>query len=260
MSELPAARQSRQADSKSRLRLTAIISVLTGIALLAGGAFLLSYARIHEMALFAGVSPSLAALYPLMFDITLLIACVAAVALRGARWWMRGYAAFSIMILLAVVAVGEAVHSAGISLPYGPTAAAYAIMPWALFLIGFSLGLLVLRYLRTIRIRARAARAVAGTATASKPSAVILPADQRSDRPRLRSNDPHAADAGVSPVALTPADPSPSPSPSQHFGRPDVTSAPASQQLGRPDVTSAPASQHRHGQAHRHHHRAGDDH
>ena len=274
MSELSAARQLRQADSRSRLRLIAIISVLTGIALLAGGAFLLSYARIHEMALFAGVSPSLAALYPLMFDITLVIACVAAVALRGARRWMRGYAVLAITILLAVVAVGEAVHSAGIGLPYGPAAAAYAVMPWALFLIGFSLGLLVLRHLRTIRIRARAARAAAGTATASNSSAVILPADQRIDRPRPQINDLHAADAGVSPAARTPATlAGPSPSPGrhpgtldvssapahQHPGTPDVSSAPAHQHPGTPDVTSAPASEHRHGHAHRHHHRAGDD-
>jgi hypothetical protein len=151
MSELSPARQLRQAKSNSRLHLTAVISVLTGAALLAGGAFLLSYDRIHEMALTAGVSPSLAALYPLMFDAALVIACVAALALRGAKWWMRTYAAFAITILLAAVAVAEAVHSAGISLPYSPTAAAFAAMPWALFLVGFSLGLLVLRYLRTAR-------------------------------------------------------------------------------------------------------------
>jgi hypothetical protein len=243
MSELSAARQARRPDSKSRLHLTAVIGVLTGIALLAGGAFLLSYARIHEMALFAGVSPSLAALYPLMFDITLVIACVAALALRGARWWMRVYAALSIAILLAVVAVAEAVHSAGISLPYGPSAATFAVMPWALFLIGFTLGLLVLRYLRTIRAKARAARAVAAAASVSKPGPAIPPAGQRVDRPRLRINDPNAADAGVASAELTPAPPV---GPSQH--------------VGTPDVTSAPAIEHRHGQAHWHHHRAGDDH
>lgn len=245
MSELSAARQLRQADSKRRLHLIAVISVLTGIALLAGGAFLLSYARIHEMALFAGVSPSLAALYPLMFDITLVIACVAALALRGARWWMRGYAALSVTFLLAVVAAAEAVRSLGISLPYGAAVAVFAVMPWALFLIGFSLGLLVLRYLRTIRAKARTARAVAAAAPVSSPSAVIPPADQRLDRPRLRINDPHAADAGAAPAELRPVTPA-SPSPSQH--------------PGTADVTSIPASEHRHGQAHRHHYRTGDDH
>jgi uncharacterized protein DUF2637 len=251
MSELSAARQVRRADSKNRLHLTAVIGVLTGIALLAGGAFLLSYARIHEMALFAGVTPSLAALYPLMFDITLVIACVAALTLRGARWWMRAYAVLSIAILLAVVAVAEAVHSAGISLPYGPSAATFAVMPWVLFLIGFSLGLLVLRHLRTIRVKSRAAPAVAATASVSNPSAAMPPADQPADRPRLRVSDLRAAHAGVAPTEPTPAtpaapaSPSPSPSPSQH--------------RGTLDVSSTPASQPRHGLPRRHHHQTGDD-
>jgi hypothetical protein len=254
MSELSAARQVRQADSKSRLHLTAVISVITGVALLAGGAFILSYARIHEMALFAGISPSLAALYPLMFDITLVIACVAALVLRGARWWMRGYAAFSITILLAVVAVAEAIHSAGISLPYGPSAAAFAAMPWVLFLIGFSLGLLVLRYLRTMRAKARAAGTDRAKAAVSSPTTVVPAADQRADPPRLRISDPHATDVGVGRARLAPATPATPatpvtparPSPSQH--------------PGTPDVSSTAASEHRQEQAHRHHYRAGDDH
>jgi len=247
MSEQSAARQ-RQADSRNRLHLTTVISVLTGVALLVGGAFLLSYAGIHEMALFAGVSPSLAALYPLMFDITLVIACVAALTLRGARWWMRVYAACSLTILLGVVAVAEAVHSAGIGFPYGPAAATFAVLPWALFLIGFTLGLLVLRYLRTTRAKARAARAVAVTAPVSNTSAVVPPPGQRVDQPRLRINDRHTPDAGVAPPERTPATPaSPKPSPSQHAGTPA-------------DVTSAAPSEHRHGLAHRHHHRAGEDH
>jgi hypothetical protein len=269
MSELSAARQVRQADSKSRLHLTAVISVITGVALLAGGAFLLSYARIHEMALFAGVSPSLAAVYPLMFDITLVIACVATLALRGARWWMRAYAALSITVLLAVVAVAEAVHSAGISLPYGPSAAAFAALPWVLFLIGFSLGLLVLRYLRTMRAKARAARKVAVTAAVSSPTAVIPVADQRADRPRPRIGDPHAADVGVDRAQDTPATPTAPVRPATPV-RPDMPVAsdtpvtPArpspSKHPSPPDVSSTPASEHRHEHAHRHHQRAGDDH
>src|SRR6516164_5796585 len=108
MDDLSGARRVRQAGYNRRLHLTAIISVITGAALLAAAAFLLSYARIHEIALTARVSPSLAALYPLIFDMTLVIACVAALALRGAPWWMRYSAVLIIVILLAVVAAGEA--------------------------------------------------------------------------------------------------------------------------------------------------------
>jgi hypothetical protein len=241
MSELSGARQLRQADSKSRLHLAAVSSVLTGAVLLAGAAFVLSYPLFHEMALTAGVSPSVAELYPLMFDLTLVIACVAALTLRGGSWWMRAYAALSVTILLAAVAVAEAVHSAGLSLPYGPTAAAFAALPWALFLVGFSLVLLVLRYVRTVRAAARAHDAVAATATGSKPDNAVLSAFQRDDRSRLWNADPDAADARVVSAEPTPA----SPQQGQH---------PAS-----PAPTSVAASALHHGQAHRHHHGTGDD-
>jgi hypothetical protein len=236
MSELSSARQLRPADSKSGLHLAAITSMLTGAVLLAGGAFLLSYARFHEMALTAGVSPSVAALYPLMFDTTLVIACVAALALRGASWWMRGYAGLCIAILLAAVAVAQAVHSAGVSIPYGPTAAAFAALPWALFLLGFSLGLLVIRYLRTARAIGRADDAGVPRESGSKPDASVLSVFQREDRPQLWNTEPTAADAGVAPAEPTPA----SPNLSKH----PVT----------PDAVSTPVSEHSHGQAHWHHH------
>lgn len=240
MSELSSARQLGQADSRGRLGLAAVTSVLTGTALLAGAAFLLSYARFHEMALAAGISPSLATLYPLMFDTTLVIACVAALALRSASWWMRGYAVLSVTILLAAVAVAEAVHSAGISLPYGPTAAAFAALPWALFLLGFSLGLLVLRYLRTARAMARADGVVEARESAREQDASVLSVFQREDRPRLWNAEPAAADAGAGPAEPAPA--------ITNLGQHPVT----------PDAVSSPATEHRHGQAHSHDHNRTD--
>jgi Protein of unknown function (DUF2637) len=239
MSELSGARQLRQAESRGRLNLAALTSVLTGTVLLAGGAFLLSYARFHEMALSAGVSPSLATFYPLMFDATLVIACVAALALRGASWWMRGFAVLSVMILLAAVGVAEAVHSAGISLPYGPTAAAFAALPWALFLIGFCLGLLVLRYLRTARAVAWADDTGVPRESVRKQDAPVSSVSQREDRPSLWITEPIVAETGVAPAEPAQASPNP--------GQQPVNS----------DAVSASASEHRHGQAHRHdHHRA----
>jgi hypothetical protein len=240
MSELSGARQLRQPDSKGRLNLAAATSVLTGTVLLAGAAFLLSYPRFHAMALTAGVSPSLATLYPLMFDTTLVIACVAALALRGASWWMRGSAVLSVTILLAAVAVAEAVHSAGISLPYGPTAAAFAALPWALFLIGFSLGLLVLRYLRTTRAIARTQDAGAPRESVRKQDALALSVSQREDRPPLWITEPIGAGTPVAPAESMPA--------SANLGQHPAT----------PDAVSAPASEHRHGQAHRHDHQRTD--
>jgi hypothetical protein len=235
MDDLSGARRLRQAGYNSRLHLTAVISVITGAALLAVAAFLLSYARIHEIALTARVSPSLAALYPLIFDTTLVIACVAALALRGAPWWMRYSAVLIIMILLAVVAAGEALHSAGVSLPRRPTAAALAAVPWALFLIGFGLGLLVLRYQRKIRAMARAAYPSEAPESAGRPHA---------KKPSFGQPNVHSAqwsnDTDATPVSIVPAEPK-RPSPSQQSRTQDA------------GLTFGPGNGHRHGHGHQHH-------
>jgi Protein of unknown function (DUF2637) len=235
MDDLSSARLLRPAGYNSRLHLIAIISVITGAGLLAVAAFLLSYARIHEIALTARVSPSLAALYPLIFDMTLVIACVAALALRGAPWWMRYSAVVIIMILLAVVAAGEALHSAGISLPPRPTAAALAAVPWALFLIGFGLGLLVLRYQRRIRAMARAASPGEAPESVSRPDARKSSADQRNAHSARWNTDDQPAG-----VRIVPAEPK-RPSPGQQSGT----------QNARPG--SAAGNGHRHGHLHQHH-------
>jgi hypothetical protein len=140
-------RRSRAADYDNWLQ----VIVLTGVLVLAVAAFLLSYAGIREIAVAARVSPTRAGLYPLMFDAALVVACLAVLGLRGAGWWMQGFAWFSIMMLLAAVAVVEAVHAAGISLPQKPAAVAMAAIPWALLLLGFGLWLSMLGYLRTVR-------------------------------------------------------------------------------------------------------------
>jgi hypothetical protein len=252
MDDLSNAPRLRQTGYNRRLHLTAVISLITGAALLAMAAFLLSYARIHEIALTARVSPSLAALYPLIFDATLVIACVAALALRGAPWWMRYFAVLIIVILLAIVAVGEALHSAGISLPQRPTAAALAAEPWVLFLIGFGLGLLVLKYQRRVRAMARAAypgeasEPVSRRPVAKKQSMSI---DQGNIHTAEWSTDPDAADVRIIPAEPTRPSPSLSLSPNHSH----------SQQSGTQDdgFPSAPGNGHHHGHGHGHQHRSG---
>jgi Protein of unknown function (DUF2637) len=241
MDDLSGARRPRQPGYNSRLHLTAVISVITGTALLAVAAFLLSYARIHEIALTARVSPSLAALYPLIFDMTLVIACVAALALRGAPWWMRYSAVLIIMILLAVVAVGEALHSAGISLPRRPTAAALAAVPWALFLIGFGLGLLVLRYQRRVRAMARAAYLGGVPEPVPEPSVKKPSFDQRNSHSAQWNTDSDATNVRVVPVEPKRSSRSP-------------TQQPGGQDTG---LTSPLGNGHRHGRGHGHQHHSG---
>jgi Protein of unknown function (DUF2637) len=159
-------RRPRSADLHSNLRLAALAAVIAGVVLLAAAAFVLSYEGIHQIALQAGVSPGLAKLYPLIFDAMLVIAAAAALALRGAGWWARCYAWGSLLILLAAVAVGDAVHATGTTLPAQPTKAAVAVTPWVLLLMAFGLLLEMLRHFRTTRSAAAKATPAAAPASA----------------------------------------------------------------------------------------------
>jgi hypothetical protein len=151
MSDFSGMRRLRAVDYGNGFQVTAVVIVITGVALLAVAAFLVSYAGTRDIAVAAGVSAGLAGLYPLIVDAVLVVACVAALALRGAEWWMQTYAWLSVMFLLALVALVGAVHAAGVSLPHRPTAAAMAALPWVLFLLGFGLWLCILRHLRAAR-------------------------------------------------------------------------------------------------------------
>ena len=166
MSNYPVGQRPRSADLHSKLRLAALAAVMLGVVLLAAAAFVLSYQGIHQIALRAGVSPGLAKLYPLIFDGMLVIAGAAALALRGAGWWARLYAWASLLILLAAVAVGNAVHATNTALPARAARAAVAVTPWVLLLMAFGLLLEMLRHFRKTRAAAKA-RAEARTAAAS---------------------------------------------------------------------------------------------
>jgi hypothetical protein len=105
MSDFSGMRRFRAVDYGNGFQLTAVVIVIAGVALLAVAAFLVSYAGTRDIAVAAGVSPALAGLYPLIIDAVLVVACVAALALRGAEWWMQTYAWLSVMFMLAVVAL-----------------------------------------------------------------------------------------------------------------------------------------------------------
>jgi hypothetical protein len=130
-------------------QLAAVLIVITGVAVLATLAFLVSYPGARQIALTAGISPALAGLYPVITDAVLVVACVAALALRGAAWWQQLYAWLSMFLLVAAIAAVSAVHAAGVSLSHRPAAATMAALPWGLFLLGFGLWLSMLRHLRT---------------------------------------------------------------------------------------------------------------
>jgi hypothetical protein len=168
MSNYSAGHGTRPADPHPRLRLVALTAVIAGVVLLAAAAFVLSYAGIHQLALHAGVTPRLARLYPLIFDAMLVVAGAAALALRGAGWWARSYAWFSLLLLLAAVAAGDAVHATHVAVPIQPIRTAAAVTPWVLLLLAFGLWLVMLRHFR--RVRAAAAQQERGGDPAGEPA------------------------------------------------------------------------------------------
>jgi hypothetical protein len=148
MSDQATARTGAPADGLQVLRLLALVAVAAGVGLLAAAAFVLSYAGIHAVALYAGVPPRLARIYPLIFDAMLVVACAAVLSLREAGLPSRCYAWLSMLGLIVVAAAADTLHATGTRLPHKPTAAVVAIIPWALVLIGFGLLLCMLRQAR----------------------------------------------------------------------------------------------------------------
>ena len=136
------------ADGLQALQLLALAAAAAGVGLLAAAAFVLSYPGIHAVALYAGVPPRLARIYPLIFDALLVVACAAVLSLRGAGRPSRCYAWLSMLGLIVVAAAADTLHATGTRLPHKPTAAVVAIIPWALVLMGFGLLLCMLRQAR----------------------------------------------------------------------------------------------------------------
>jgi len=156
-------------DSGRALRLAGLIAVAVGLAALTAAACTLSYSSIHHLATDGGVSPRLARVYPFIFDALLVIAGCSVLALRGAGLGSRIYAWFCMLILLAALAAGGAVHGAAIHIPRQLAAIVAAVVPWALVLIGFGLLLALLRYARMRRLGQRPDKS--GTQTAAAPQA-----------------------------------------------------------------------------------------
>ena len=215
MNDNPPANGSRGSDPYRTLRLVALIAAIAGVILLAALAFVLSYGGIHALARQAGMSASMARLFPIIFDAMLVVSCVAVLLLRGAGWWRRGYAWLITLVLLAAVAAGDAVHAAGTHLPHRPAAITAAVLPWVLLLLAFSLLLSMLRQYRHHRGALARQQAVSRAAAGLDPAVPLTgstpPAANRSGLDALLSRDRTgpAASEGTGPSQRHPAQPRP---------------------------------------------------
>ncbi len=187
----PRANGSRGHDPYAALRLVALIAAITGVIVLAAAAFVLSYGGIHQIALSAGVSASMARIFPVIFDAMLVVSCAAVLSLRAANWWHRTYAWLTALVLLAALAAAGAVHATDTHIPRKPAAATIAVLPWVLLLLAFSLLLSMLRQFR----RARAAEAGQDVTETTGLAAPAAPGSTARDSSARDSSAPGPAGA-----------------------------------------------------------------
>jgi hypothetical protein len=199
--QLPAPR------SKWPGRLVNLAVVLLVLAL-AAATFVLSYAGVHAVVLQAGVSAQPARLYPGVFDAVLVIACVAALMLRDARWWARLYAWLVIIAVVAVVGAADAVHAMNVVLSHRTIEGVVAAAPLVLVVLGFSLMLTIFRRPRAQHAgdaasAGRAGEHAAGQAPPLAPAG--LPAELAADQPAPTEPGSSTDDAPTAAAAIIPA-------------------------------------------------------
>ena len=124
-----------------------------------------------------GVSGQLARFYPALFDAVLVIACVAAVMLRDARWWARCWAWLVAIVVLGAIGATDVLHAMSYGLQQRPTEGVVAAAPVAAVLLAFSLFLTMLRQSRPQppdAARGQARAQAAGDGPAEQPTAPMM--------------------------------------------------------------------------------------
>jgi Protein of unknown function (DUF2637) len=129
-------------------RLANLLVALVVIAV-AAATFAFSYDGVHAIALLGGMSAQLARYYPGLFDAVLVIACVAAVVLRDARWWARAWAWVVLVVVLAAIGATDVLHAMDYTLRQRTTEGIVAAAPVVAVLLAFSLLLTLLRQSRS---------------------------------------------------------------------------------------------------------------
>ena len=145
-SQLPAA---APAPRRNWVRRLANLLVALVVIAVAAATFVFSYNGVHAIALLGGMSAQLARYYPGLFDAVLVIACVAAVVLRDARWWARAWAWVVLVVVLAAIGATDVLHAMNYSLRHRPIEGIVAAAPVVAVLLAFSLLLTLLRQARS---------------------------------------------------------------------------------------------------------------
>jgi Protein of unknown function (DUF2637) len=210
--------QAQTAPARTWLHRLANVVVAIVVLAVAAGMFVFSYPGVHAIARQGGVSGQLARFYPALFDAVLVIACVAAVMLRDARWWARCWAWLVAIVVLGAIGATDVLHAMSYGLRQRPTEGVVAAAPVAAVLLAFSLFLTMLRQSRPQPADAAPgrvpARGPADDGAAEQPTAPmmisnvdIVPtlAAGAAARPPAPPIALPAAPAGASPAGPSPA-------------------------------------------------------
>jgi Protein of unknown function (DUF2637) len=243
----------RPVPSRRGLRLAALIAAGICVLAIAAGAFAFSYPGVRDTALAAGVSPRLARFYPLLFDAVLIVACAAAVTLRGV---LRAYAWLAVLVIIGAIATADTVHALSITVPKRPLQVTIAIAPWVVLLTGLSLLDAMIRRTPSRKpgvagpVSANGRAPVAGSPdpTAEQPAdAVVVPLSALlHDSPTAPASQTQAADgqpaAGPSPAWVTITQPAArGGQPEATANPPQATPSPAHITASPPQATASPA-------------------
>lgn len=122
----------------------------TGVAVVAGAVFAVTYDDLRALAVTGGAARHWAPAYPVMADGLIVVTVLALVAARGAHWWPR-LLRWALLVLLlagaAAASVERAVDGYG-SLPDTPLRAGVAVAPYLLLALAIWLWLAMCRRLR----------------------------------------------------------------------------------------------------------------
>src|SRR5580704_13413798 len=225
------------------------LTVLVVVLAMAAATFVLSYSGVHAIVLQAGVSPRLARIYPGLFDAVFVIACVAAVMLRDARWWARWYAWLVIILMVAVVGAADVVYAMNVTLRHRTIEGVVAAAPWVLLLLAFSLMLVMLRQSRVQRAptTALAEPAYLAPGPAELPEAAPVPDTHALPiGVWLPQNEPEPDGVPALAGAAVPQDenvPHDEDVPQDEIAQPEEPAAAAGVHAPEPDITDAPVAQ-----------------
>ncbi|WP_433229462.1 DUF2637 domain-containing protein [Actinomadura formosensis] len=142
----------RPSYTRAQRRLLTALAGLV-VAALAGGAYVLTYDALRELALTGGVSRRWAPLYPAMADTLVAMTILSLAVTRNARWWTRLLRWTLLLVLVAggaAISVQRSVRGLS-SMPDDPVRVGVAVAPHVMLVIAIWLWLTMFKQIRVAR-------------------------------------------------------------------------------------------------------------